>query len=139
MNLDTSKPIKSVSYNGVDVPLFQEAPVLLWTNGSPTSNFNAQTLSINGAEYDGYIVEIRWNNAVNGYGCAYIPFSTTPCAVVAHRNASSGSVLDECAIREVKSASKSNIVFGNGLNGASRVELAGAGIPTRIWGVKFTL
>lgn len=142
MNLDTNKPIKSVSYNGVDVPLFQEAPVLLWTNASPTSSFNAQNISLN-TDYDGYIIEARFNTSRSKTGFAYIPrtVNLTGAISVHDMGAASASTAAQSTFRHMTITS-GGIEFMTGWIGTTSNALnygAGYSIPTRIWGVKFTL
>ena len=129
MNLDTSKPIKSVSYNGVDVPVYNppEAPVLLWTNASPTSSFVAQTVSFDG-EYGGYLVEVRASAGKNNTSIGFVAISS-PTYVIANGGG-----------RAITNATSNSIVFGTGgYEDNFKAAYNGHGIPTRIWGVKFTL
>ena len=114
------------------------APVLLWTNASPTSDFVAQTISVDGADYDGYLVEIHWSRADGAHkGVAYVPIGTAKATVAAHNNES--GTLNTAAFRAVESATKNSISFGIGASGPGRLENNYYAIPTRIWGVKFTL
>lgn len=104
----------------------QSAPVLLWTNASPTSSFSPQTISVGGAGYSAYIVEflVHIGGGYTVYTKILLNFSTTQQNVGGY---SGGSAYG----RYITSVSSSNIVFGN----AS----ANVMIPQRIWGVKFTL
>lgn len=130
MNLDTSKPIKSVSYNGVDVPLFQEAPVLLWTNASPTSAFAAQTVTV-ASGYSAYLIEL-WHMTT---GANYSVFFVAVGAKKSYHATTSG--LTGSCNREI-TPNASSIVFGKGYNSSGNA-VNNVAIPTRIWGVKFTL
>ena len=127
MNLDTSKPIKSVSYNGVDVPLAAQ-PELLWTNASPTSAFADQTVALNGSEYEAYLVEARWDTTTE----------TNQVSLI--RKSSSNQLLSvttgepNFALRFIKSATDSGMTFSY-YNGSG----TGKCIPTRIWGANLSL
>lgn len=135
MNLDTSKPIKSVSYNGVDVPL-DVAPVLLWTNASPTSMFSAQNISVIGSGYKGYLIEVLFSTSETKYkDVGYIKIGDK--GAVGCHNDSTNSYLPT---RRVIGTSASVINFGDtDYSGAAGGYNNHYAIPTRIWGVKFTL
>lgn len=105
-------------------------PVLLWTNASPTSNFNAQTLSLSGQQYSAYVIEIQsTTNNSNMLVKTYLPFGFTGRVYA--------STVAAFFNRDITSVSSTGITFGYGYQGnASGNDY---GIPTRIWGVKFTL
>jgi hypothetical protein len=117
----------------------QSAPVLLWTNASPTSAFAAQTVTLP-TGYSGYIVEYREDTNNAAYSKAFIEFS-------AETQASVGGAVRNSSLRafgrQINSAKDGEIQFGLGLGavfgGGTGSGNAGDGIPTRIWGVKFTL
>lgn len=48
-------------------------PTLVWSNASPTSNYNNQTLSLNLANCNGVIINIRWNNSSKGIETYVLP------------------------------------------------------------------
>lgn len=137
MKLDTSKPIASVSYNGVDIPFIVNA-TLLWENADPSSNFSAQTVTLP-TGYSAYLVEFAHGvSKTTERGVGYLPFSTAEqvcgAAVV---KASTGSVT--CVGRRITSCSDGSITFyGTGYYNGSGGTAAWA-IPTRIWGTTFTL
>lgn len=141
MNLDTSKPIKSVSYNGVDVPVYNapDAPVPLWTNASPTSFFSGQTVTL-GGDYDGFIIEAKYSasaaNTVTHY--KNIVFAGTVGGVIA---ASKGTSINSgtVTLRPITEVTRNSISFGDGRNEGASYAAPQLCIPTRIWGVKFTL
>lgn len=115
----------------------KSAPVLLWTNASPTSSFAAQVVTIE-TGYSAYLVEYEESKSTTGRkGVAYLPFSSeeqvSGVATYKTSNTSLRSVQ-----RIINSCSDGSIDFGKGfLDGGSNGSLYG--IPTRIWGVKFTL
>ena len=131
MNLDTSKPIKSVSYNGVDVPLAAQ-PELLWTNASPTSAFAAQKMTMP-AGYDGYLIEAI---GYASYTLKYVEYYS--------RNESkffTTSATDLLSsIRSVRAINidGDTIDFGGCYVDTGYVNNQYT-LPLRIWGVKFTL
>lgn len=111
----------------------QSAPVLLWTNASPTSDFNPQTINVSGAGFDAYLVEIKvakhthtaYRNTVIGYIRKNYTLSQT--YLVYGDSGYTGQ-------RNVSSATDTAITFGSGTNGYNEM-----GIPLYVWGVKFTL
>lgn len=140
MNLDTSKPIKSVSYNGVDVPVYNapDNPVLLWTNASPTSGFAAQTLSLP-AGYDAYLVEVRYSYGVSRTTINYLPLSASTQYIMAENFADRYNYVN---IRNVTSVKSGSISFGDARpvsTSSASSTYSDYAVPTRIWGVKFTL
>ena len=114
-------------------------PVLLWTNPDPTSNFQYQTVNVDGTDYDGYIVEIRNHISDNSTAACFVPKSTQRRLIAAYNN--SASVI--YGWREILSATDTTVgfAFGGYINSNiySMVEDTKYGVPTRIWGVKFTL
>ena len=120
----------------------QSAPVLLWTNASPTSAFGVQRVSLN-TGYDGYIIEARFNTSRSKTGFAYIPKTVdlTGAVSVHDADASPYSTAAQSVFRHMTVAS-SGIDFMTGWCGTTSNALnfgATYCIPTRIWGVKFTL
>ena len=107
----------------------QSAPVLLWTNASPTSGFDAQTVTL-ASGYSSYIVEVNYSVGVQtqkGYGLVY-PTSVLQGVAVSYPNIST------IYVRQINSVSDGAINFGRVPSGS--YDFA---IPARIWGVKFTL
>lgn len=135
MNLDTSKPIKSVSYNGVDVPL-DVAPKLLWTNASPTSAFGAQTVNV-ASGYDAYLIECRAGVYNEASSVVYIPTGSANAVVASMYKGSYGPFGYS---RYVTVSNTGSIAFTTGRSLRDDTNTyADACVPTRIWGVKFTL
>lgn len=129
---------------------YTEAPVLLWTNASPTSSFSAQTVTLP-TGYDAFMVEYRYSTTIEWYGITYLPHSTAYqasfCGTYCDQTGST-SDYGYAAGRRINSCSDGSIYFDFGWTGAARCRdnysWSGsttwtAGIPTRIWGVKFTL
>lgn len=110
-------------------------PVLLWTNASPTSNFGEQTLTFDG-DYDGFIIEAKPTTSVQKYYNNII-FAGTEGGVIASTTGASIYV-STVTLRPITAVTRNSISFGTG-----RLEGSNNGtqhcIPTRIWGVKFTL
>lgn len=137
MNLDTSKPIKSVSYNGVDVPL-DVAPVLLWTNASPASAFSEQTLTFGGT-YDGYIIEVRCITTQNAYAHCYVKNGVTVPIIAGKDNDFANAYYQHFGWRCVTATANTLTFTGGAYDDESGTHKNNCGVPTRIWGVKFTL
>ena len=144
----------SITENGVhDVKKYasanvnvKSAPVLLWTNASPTSDFAAQTVRLAGG-YDAYLVECKTSKIVDGIlTTTFLPFFTGTSAenyraVVSYRWYGARRYTKG---RVVRSAQDGQITFGIGFEGGGGAssgtgDYASECIPTRIWGVKFTL
>ena len=141
-NLKAANIKKGVSIFGVtgtDVG----APVLLWTNASPTSDFNAQTISLNLTNYAGVLIEIAYGTNSTTKEFKYVtylkkgssPEYGTWWIGTTYTN-SSGTQVSH-AQREVQSITNTGVKFGYGKSG--NTQLATNGIPTRIWGVGWSL
>lgn len=109
-------------------------PVLLWTNTNPTATFNPQTVSFDGSEYGGYIIEIKYYATTNYFQQFYMPNNGVKNQLCLTNDVS--SIYANIAKRFVIPNS-ANVVFESGLNGSNVDQKYG--VPTRIWGVKFTL
>lgn len=126
----------SITDNGIfDVKKYATAnvniaPVLLWTNASPTSAFAAQTVNV-ASGYDGYLVELKYDNSSNNY------YTTTFMAVGSGRKFYAIAMSNYSWYGRHITPNNGNLVFeqeyGNHTNDNSYA------VPTRIWGVKFTL
>lgn len=115
-------------YASANVAIPTEAPVLLWTNASPTSSFADQTVAVGGSGFGAYLAEARWDTA------------TATSQITLIRKSSSDQIISvttgepNSAIRFIKSATDSGITFSyHGGTGMAKC------IPTHIWGVNFTL
>ena len=105
-------------------------PVLLWTNPDRTKTFAAKTLTVESG-YSAYLIEIwPWTNSLSSASLeiTYVPFGT-------NRTAYGGRASN---YREISEAIDGSIVFGNG-HSAGQDASGKWAVPTRIWGVKFTL
>lgn len=124
-------------------------PVLLWsqtyTNGM---SWGAQTVSISGTGYDAYLVELTFGRINNdtSYNTAtnihYLPFGEwagdkNTSKMLGVGTITSGSSWCSNA-RSILKCSTEGIQFARGMSGYSGVSDYCA-IPTRIWGIKFTL
>lgn len=119
-------------------------PVLLWENPNPTSKFAAQTVTINYSEYNALLIE---NVNLHGEGSrVYVVglyfLSETVAQYLLNKNDLSSYGLVGLAAREVTFTNGNTVTFSDSNffqtsgSGASSENYA---IPTRIWGVKFTL
>ena len=104
---------------------------LLWTNHSPTSNFNPQTISISSSAYSLFII----TSYIDGMPSSAIAFNTIVMKdVESYINTILGSY---SYFRQVK-ITDSSVIFGTGYvgNGASHSANNGATIPYKIYGIK---
>lgn len=115
------------------------APVLLWTNASPTSHFGAQTVSVDGSAYNAYLVEVQFSTSSAGStGIAFVSKGTfNQTAGAALRGVA--ATASASSYRFITSADDNGISFGYSYYGNSTGWSADSAIPTRIWGVNFTL
>lgn len=119
----------------VNVPDTVDEPVLLWTNSSPTSNFTAKTVSLPSG-YSAYLVEIRYSTDTNITSIGYVPLSSNTQFIAT----ASGDANWYGCVRKIISASSGSIKFGDGYDTDGTYGTASQrAVPTRIWGVKFTL
>ena len=112
----------------------QSEPVLLWTNASPTSAFRSQTINVP-VDYDGYLIEIKAAADTSYFRIGFVNVGDSNQSVSVAVG-SSGTVF---YTRFITAVNNGSIVFGSGLNENGVVYEYKYAIPTRIWGVKFTL
>lgn len=107
---------------------------LLWTNPSPTSNFNAQTVSLDLSDYDYVLIESKrgLNDTVKSISLAQ---KGTYANIAANTNTSMSGAQYPCG-RTVY-ASNTGVQFSNGLAYGAQVNYVC--IPTRIWGCNIEL
>ena len=113
----------------------QSAPVLLWTNARPTSQFIKQRISV-ASGYSGHLVECRNSNTNDVRTVVYVPVG------VKTRITISDNMTDDFfggAYGRLVSGADGGVTFSNGrsVNATTNDNLIA--IPTRIWGVKFRL
>lgn len=108
------------------------APVLLWTNASPTSNFAVQNVTVNGNGYSSYLIEVRFSTSDANTGVGLIPIGGKGAI-----GAINSYGVAPYATRAVLGTSASSVNFGGAAHGGTADTTKG--IPIRIWGVKFTL
>ena len=142
-NLKAANIAKGKSIFGV-AGSYVGAPVLLWSNLTSTSGFEPQTVSVSGADYGAYLVEVRRNSGTNvltdaprGIGLIVKNANHTQSVGVitgAQTNTTSCSGWT----RSVVTATDTGIEFGSGYAAAGSVSNTAA-VPTRIWGVKFSM
>lgn len=111
-------------------------PVLLWTNESPTSAFKAQTLTFAG-EWSAFLVEAKpTNSSSKAPNVTYLDVATPPAVI-----AVGGGPTDYLAwSRQIVAVTMNSIQFGSSYASGAYAQPGGYYcVPTRIWGVKFTL
>lgn len=114
----------------------QFAPVLLWTNASPTSGFASQTVGVDGSSYEAYLVEIvSETTALNQLGYGYIRKTSDITAKTTNQGVAVISSGGGMYTRWINTVTDTSITFGPTGQAGGNYE----SIPTRIWGVKFTL
>lgn len=103
---------------------------LLWTNPSPTSNFNPQTISISSSVYSLFIITSYMDNSATT-----IVFNTI---VMKDAQTYINTILGSYSyFRQVK-ITDSSVIFGTGYvgNGVNQSANNGATIPYKIYGIK---
>lgn len=110
------------------------APVLLWTNASPTSQFSGQGVSVAGG-YIGYLIECRYDNMTDIRTIVYVPNGVKTRITVP---SATSDYYDRGAARFATGANGKVTFTGGRITGYTSDNNYFA-IPTRIWGVKFTL
>ena len=105
-------------------------PELLWTNtAAVTASFPSQTVSLP-AGYSAYLVEFRLHRLYPQIlGTLYVPFGGYRCTAAL----SGYTYPDNNAYRRINSVSDGAIDFSTSTNNNNDY------IPTRIWGVKWTI
>lgn len=111
-------------------------PELLWTNPNPGNYFLSQTVTFS-TGYDAYLVEFSYCPATPSYSVMYLPLGISyEYAYCVHQS----TRMSNWYMRQIKSVSDGAIDFGPGSgpngNASSHNDYA---IPTRIWGVKWTI
>lgn len=118
--------------SGVFYTPFSTAPVLLWTNASPTSSFPIQIVAVNGSGRSGYIVESRYGTTISHTSKSFVNIGSPAVAGVMNTD------LNGLASREIVSSSNSEVRFGRGYDEMGYYN-DNSCIPIRIWGVNFTI
>lgn len=106
-------------------------PVLLWTNPNPRNTFSPQTINVNGAEYSSYLIEVRFSDSDGNTGVSLIPIGGKGACITPNSN-----FVAPYASRAVLSTNANSIQFGAGMAYSTDNT---KGIPTRVWGVKYTV
>ena len=113
------------------------APVLLWTNASPSSAFTARTVSFDDS-YDGFLIETMeryWSTELYAVSFLNAPLNNT-FAGGAGKTGNSSTLW----YRVITSVSGNAITFGSGCYASGEYYSDGTHAkPTRIWGVHFTV
>lgn len=120
-------------------------PELLWTNPNPAAEFAPQNVTVSG-DYDGYIVEVRYSY-YEQYSCQIlvpniINASTHPEGFfLAVTKLYSASVVNTPAYRRINNLNNGTFAFGEGKwrPNESYSTYNNRVIPTRIWGVKWSI
>lgn len=115
----------------------QSAPVLLWENASPTSAFAEQNISISASEYSALLIEFRATTTDAFTVMEMFSFGATNKWVAVNSLTYGNSSLPQ---RGVTSVNKTSVGFSTAAYGSvGGSKYNDRCIPTRIWGVKFTL
>lgn len=117
----------------VNIPIPSATPVLLWTNARPTSAFTPQTLTFDESGFSGYLVEIRYSTSVDTRWVGFIPIGTT----MGVDKGVYGYAGTSYVSRYCGQGTGNSITINEGKIATSRNDIYA--VPTRIWGVKFTL
>ena len=124
----------------------QDKPTLLWTNAAPGSSFAEQTITLP-TGYDAYMIEYKARDKEAAFGVAYCAFSNEPFANFCGISFAKSNNTTVSVGRKIGSCADGSISFEIGcyhvyslvngtFNGSKGEDCA---IPTRIWGLKFTL
>lgn len=122
----------------------EEAPVLLWTNASPTSAFAAQTINVDYSQYDAILIEnvnANWQQSNVKVVSLYNPSQTIAQFLLSQNEVSTAGYIG-ISSRKVTFANSNQINFESAKIYQTNSTSTASGnyaIPTRIWGVKFTL
>lgn len=112
-------------------------PVLLWTNASPTSEFAAQDITV--GQYAGCIVECRGATANANTRKVFVANGENFSVVIPTNNTNAPG---RCTARNI-GYSGNTVTINGGVYQSTSSNSVSTGnaycIPTRIWGVKFTL
>ena len=114
----------------------QSAPVLLWTNASPTSKFAAQTVNV-ATGYDAYLIEIAASTSVQD--AKAIIYAETGVSTVLSVFGDTTLTYNGQGYYRSATCNSGSIVFSTGFIYYYENPQPLWAIPTRIWGVKFTL
>ena len=113
---------------------------LLWTNASPTSEFDAQTISLDLSGYDYIAVEHKVYASVDQYRTDFGAVGTAFGLIQLSGGTGYSASASNQPANRLCTANTSSIVFGDGYrsnSGSSSYDLQnGRCIPTRIWGIK---
>lgn len=109
-----------------------ETPTLLWTNPSPTSNFNAQTVSIDLTDYEAFLIYTKGQSSTNTYNYNYVKKTDTGKWILADYQ---GDVR-YATLRQITNITDSGMTFGNGAYGWSNNSGSKYCIPVEIYGLK---
>lgn len=108
-------------------------PELLWTNAMPTSSFASQTVNV-ASEYDGVLIECKCSINLDVRGITYVPNGVQTKIFAPENTITSNSK----ARYRVVTATNDIIIFSDGWS-TDHAQSKNSAIPTRIWGVKWTL
>lgn len=105
------------------------APVLLWTNARPTSNFGAQTISV-ASGYDAFLIEVMYATWTYEKTITYLNIGGGLQGAAANR--------PSVGVYTGRKVTTTNTTLAFKRGGWPENDDSAA-IPTRIWGVKFAL
>lgn len=113
-----------------------DAPVLLWTNASPTSEFASQTISLDLSSYSVVEIEFKYSSTANPKCIEKIRKGESSRAAIVAGASTSGAYIS--VVNRTVNVTTNGVAFGNGtfanLSGYS--EGAVYMVPTKIYGIK---
>ena len=112
------------------------APVLLWTNASPTSEFAAQTISLALDNYDEVEIEFKHSSSASYKRIEKVKKGESSRSSIVTGSSTSGEYM--AAVIRTANVTASGVTFGNGnlANQSSYKEGSSYMVPTKIYGIK---
>lgn len=104
----------------------ERKPILVWKNASPTSNFDAQTITLTDSTRDIIAIRFRWAKEDNG--------GAAPLVCIKGAGQSAASTYENNRImRYAAYNADGTVTFSNGLYNSNNNYTVN--IPTEIWGI----
>lgn len=112
------------------------APVLLWTNASPTSEFAAQTISLALDNYDEVEIEFKHSSSTSYKRIEKVKKGESSRSSIVTGSSTSGEYM--AAVIRTANVTASGVTFGNGnlANQSSYKEGSSYMVPTKIYGIR---
>ena len=115
--------------------IVEEPPVLLWTNPNPNSGFGEQTINLP-TGYSAFLVELLSVYTGGTYNILYLPFNSNSLSYACQ---STSGTSQNGFFRKIGPAVDGSITFGAAYLSNTAGAQYGYAIPSRIWGVKYTV